>query len=60
MLDKKTGRCRRALFVIDKQQRVRHVTINTDSIARSVDEIFRIVRGLIAVDKTGKVVPCGI
>jgi len=55
VLDKNQGIAYRALFIIDRQQVIRHITINDDDIPRSVDEILRIVKICHFVDKHGNI-----
>ncbi|XP_025270504.1 peroxiredoxin-like [Camponotus floridanus] len=59
VLNEKHGVAYRALFVIDKQQIVRHVTINADDLPRSVDEVLRIIKACRFVDEHGSVCPFG-
>lgn len=61
VLDEEQGYAYRALFVIDRQQIIRHVTINDDDLSRSVDEVLRVVKVCCFVDKHGKnVCPYGL
>lgn len=59
VLNEKHGVAYRALFVIDKQQIVRHVTINDDDLPRSVDEVLRVIKACRFVDEHGSVCPFG-
>ncbi len=51
------GICLRGLFLIDKNQIVRHITINDGPLGRSVDEILRLVDALQHFEKHGEVCP---
>ncbi|XP_032682942.1 peroxiredoxin-2-like [Odontomachus brunneus] len=57
VLDEKQGTARTALFVIDRQGIIRHMTINTEAIPRSVDEVLRVVKACCFVDKYGPTCP---
>jgi len=59
VLNEKQGYAYRALFVIDRQQIIRHVTINDDDLPRSVDEVLRVLKACCFVDKNGSVCPYG-
>lgn len=59
VLDEKSGTPVRALFVIDKKQILRHVTINEPAIPRSVDEVLRVIQACQFVDKYGDICPIG-
>ena len=59
ILDESTGTPLRALFVIDKKQILRHVTVNEPAIPRSVDEILRVIQACQFVDKYGDICPMG-
>lgn len=56
-LNEKEGYAYRALFVVDRRQIIRHVTINDDDLPRSVDEVLRVVKTCRFVDKNGNVCP---
>ena len=59
ILDEKEGISLKALFIIDKNQLIRHITINEMSLARSVDETLRILEACKFVDEFGKICPAG-
>ncbi|EFN75524.1 Peroxiredoxin, partial [Harpegnathos saltator] len=59
VLDEKQGTPRRALFIIDKKELIRHTTISAEAIPRSVDEVLRIVKICCFVDKHGPACPYG-
>lgn len=59
VLNEQEGYAYRALFIIDRQQIIRHVTINDDDLTRSVDEVLRVVKTCSFVDKNGNVCPYG-
>ncbi|RLU19127.1 hypothetical protein DMN91_009485 [Ooceraea biroi] len=59
VLNESQGIAYRALFVIDRQQVIRHVTISDEDITRSVDEALRVVKTCCFVDKHGNVCPYG-
>ncbi|XP_024891848.1 peroxiredoxin-2-like [Temnothorax curvispinosus] len=59
VLNEKQGYAYRALFVIDRQQIIRHVTINDEDLPRSVDEVLRVVKACCFVDKNGNICPYG-
>jgi peroxiredoxin (alkyl hydroperoxide reductase subunit C) len=56
-MDNNGGIALRGLFIIDKQQILRQITINDLSVGRSVDEILRLVKALQYVEKYGEVCP---
>uniref|UniRef100_A0A914UHZ5 thioredoxin-dependent peroxiredoxin n=1 Tax=Plectus sambesii TaxID=2011161 RepID=A0A914UHZ5_9BILA len=57
VLNEATGTAMRALFIIDGQQKIRHVTINDSKVGRSVSEVLRLVKAFQYVDKHGEVCP---
>ncbi|KZC13484.1 Peroxiredoxin [Dufourea novaeangliae] len=59
VLDENEGVSMKALFVIDKKQFIRHVSISDHCLARSVDESLRIVEGCLFADTYGNVCPMG-
>lgn len=59
VLNEREGYAYRALFVVDRRQIIRHVTINDDDLPRSVDEVLRVVKTCRFVDKNGNVCPHG-
>lgn len=59
VLDVEQGVAYRALFVIDAKQIVRHITINAENVPRSVDEVLRIIKACLFVDKHGHTCPFG-
>eukprot|EP01061_Rhynchopus_euleeides_P006126 TRINITY_DN151_c0_g1_i5.p1 TRINITY_DN151_c0_g1~~TRINITY_DN151_c0_g1_i5.p1 ORF type:complete len:201 (+),score=114.75 TRINITY_DN151_c0_g1_i5:55-657(+) len=48
----------RGLFVIDKNQTLRQITVNDLPVGRNVDEVLRLVQAFQYSDKHGEVVPC--
>ena len=59
VLNENTGNTSRALFVIDNEQILRHITINEPAIPRSVDEVLRVIQACQFVDKYGDICPIG-
>lgn len=59
VLDEKKGIAHRAMFIIDRNCMIRHVTINSEDIPRSVDEVLRVVKTCQFVDKHGPTCPYG-
>ncbi|XP_018305237.1 peroxiredoxin-2-like [Mycetomoellerius zeteki] len=59
VLNEKQGYAYRALFIIDRQQIIRHVTINDQDLPRSVDEVLRVIKACCFVDKNGSLCPYG-
>lgn len=59
VLDEKQGTARRALFVVDREGMIRHMTISAEAIPRSVDEALRVVKACCFVDKYGPTCPYG-
>ncbi|XP_077550214.1 peroxiredoxin 2-like isoform X2 [Haemaphysalis longicornis] len=57
VLNEDEGIAFRALFIIDKQVRLRQVTINDVGVGRSVDEALRLVQAFQYVDEHGEVCP---
>ena len=49
----------RGLFIIDKNQNLRQVTINDLPVGRDVDEILRLVQAFQYTDVHGEVCPAG-
>lgn len=49
----------RGLFIIDKEQNVRQITVNDLPVGRSVDETLRLVKAFQFVDEHGEVCPAG-
>ncbi len=56
LLDK-PGIALRGLFVIDREGKVRHITINDLPLGRNVDEVLRIVDAIQFSEKHGEVCP---
>jgi len=54
---KDTGHTLRALYIIDKNQVVRQITLNDAPVGRSVDETLRLVQAFQFVDEHGEVCP---
>ena len=57
VLDEETGIPFRGLFIIDKQQNLRQMTINDLPVGRSVDETLRLVQAFQFTDEHGEVCP---
>ena len=47
----------RGLFLIDPNQKIRHIYINDNGVGRSVDETIRVIKGLQFSDVHGEVCP---
>ncbi|KAL7298630.1 hypothetical protein TKK_0008396 [Trichogramma kaykai] len=57
--DEETGIPFRGLFIIDKKQNLRQITINDLPVGRSVDETLRLVQAFQFTDEHGEVCPAG-
>lgn len=57
VLDEETGIPFRGLFIIDKKQNLRQITINDLPVGRSVDETLRLVQAFQFTDEHGEVCP---
>lgn len=57
VLDEDTGIPFRGLFIIDKEQNLRQMTINDLPVGRSVDETLRLVQAFQFTDEHGEVCP---
>jgi peroxiredoxin 1 len=57
VLDEKTGIPFRGLFIIDRMQNLRQITINDLPVGRSVDETLRLVQAFQFTDEHGEVCP---
>lgn len=57
VLDEETGIPFRGLFIIDKNQNLRQMTVNDLPVGRSVDETLRLVQAFQFTDKHGEVCP---
>lgn len=57
VLDEDTGIPFRGLFIIDKNQNLRQVTINDLPVGRNVDETLRLVQAFQFTDEHGEVCP---
>ena len=57
VLDEDTGIPFRGLFIIDKKQNLRQITMNDLPVGRSVDEILRLVQAFQFTDEHGEVCP---
>ncbi|KAL9928067.1 peroxiredoxin 2-like [Glossina fuscipes fuscipes] len=57
ILDEETGIPYRALFIIDRNQLLRQITINDIHVGRSVDETLRLVQAFQFTDEHGEVCP---
>lgn len=47
----------RATYIIDKEGIIRHMSINDLNVARSVDEVMRLVKAFMHTDEFGEVCP---
>lgn len=59
ILDEEKGVSLKGLFIIDKNQLIRHITINEICLARSVNETLRILEACKFVDEFGVTCPAG-
>ncbi|CAL7939541.1 unnamed protein product [Xylocopa violacea] len=59
VLDEREGVSLKGLFIIDRDQRIRHIAISEAALARSVDETLRILEACKFVDEFGKTCPAG-
>jgi alkyl hydroperoxide reductase subunit AhpC len=57
LIDDNGGIALRGLFIIDKKQTLRQITINDLSVGRSVDETLRLIKAFQYVEKYGEVCP---
>ncbi|XP_016993997.1 peroxiredoxin 2 [Drosophila takahashii] len=57
VLDEATGLALRALFIIDREGRIRQITVNDMGVGRSVDEALRLVQAFQFSDEFGEVCP---
>ncbi|MEE9615087.1 MAG: peroxiredoxin, partial [Thermodesulfobacteriota bacterium] len=57
VLLEKPGIALRGLFIIDKEGKLRHVTINDLPLGRNVDEVLRVVDAIQFNEKHGEVCP---
>ncbi|KAM7349580.1 peroxiredoxin 2 [Cochliomyia hominivorax] len=57
VLDEETGIPFRGLFIIDKNQNMRQITINDLPVGRNVDETLRLVQAFQFTDEHGEVCP---
>ncbi|XP_011301032.1 peroxiredoxin-2-like [Fopius arisanus] len=57
VLDEQLGVASKAVFIIDKQQKLRHMSITDMALPRSVDEVLRVIEACQFVDKYGTVCP---
>uniref|UniRef100_A0A1B0FQD0 thioredoxin-dependent peroxiredoxin n=1 Tax=Glossina morsitans morsitans TaxID=37546 RepID=A0A1B0FQD0_GLOMM len=57
ILDEETGIPFRGLFIIDRNQLLRQITINDIHVGRSVDETLRLVQAFQFTDEHGEVCP---
>uniref|UniRef100_A0A1A9Z1L9 thioredoxin-dependent peroxiredoxin n=1 Tax=Glossina pallidipes TaxID=7398 RepID=A0A1A9Z1L9_GLOPL len=57
ILDEETGVPFRGLFIIDRNQLLRQITINDITVGRSVDETLRLVQAFQFTDEHGEVCP---
>ncbi|KAH8240129.1 hypothetical protein KR032_011411 [Drosophila birchii] len=56
-LDESTGLALRASFIIDREGRIRQITVNDSGVGRSVDEALRLVQAFQFSDEYGEVCP---
>jgi len=57
LIDDNGGIALRGLFIIDREQNLRQITINDLSVGRSVDEVLRLIKAYQFVEKHGEVCP---
>ncbi|MDH4226590.1 MAG: peroxiredoxin [Deltaproteobacteria bacterium] len=57
VLLEKPGIALRGVFILDKDQTIKHITINDLPLGRNVDEILRIIDAIQFVEKHGEVCP---
>ncbi|XP_017053052.1 peroxiredoxin-2 [Drosophila ficusphila] len=57
VLEEDTGLALRALFIIDREGRIRQITVNDMGVGRSVDEALRLVQAFQFSDEFGEVCP---
>ncbi|XP_037936309.1 peroxiredoxin 1-like isoform X1 [Teleopsis dalmanni] len=57
VLDEETGIPFRGLFIIDREQNLRQITMNDLPVGRSVDETLRLVQAFQFTDEHGEVCP---
>jgi len=57
LIDDNGGIALRGLFIIDREQNIRQITINDLPVGRSVDEILRLIKAHQFVEKYGEVCP---
>ncbi|XP_015125019.1 peroxiredoxin-2-like [Diachasma alloeum] len=57
VLDEDLGVSSKAVFIIDKQQNIRHMSITDMALPRSVDEALRVIQACQFVDKYGTICP---
>ena len=57
LIEDNGGIALRGLFIIDKQQILRQITVNDLPVGRSVDETLRLVRAFQYVEQHGEVCP---
>lgn len=59
VLNEKEGISHKALFIVDTDQIIRHITISDTALARSVDEALRLLESCKFVDQFGNTCPAG-
>ncbi|CAF5136114.1 unnamed protein product, partial [Rotaria magnacalcarata] len=57
LLEANGGIALRGLFIIDRDQTLRQITVNDLPVGRSVDEVLRLVKAFQFVEKHGEVCP---
>lgn len=57
LIEDNGGVALRGLFIIDREQKLRQITINDLPVGRSVDEVLRLVKALQFVENHGEVCP---
>ncbi len=57
LIDDNGGVALRGLFIIDREQNLRQITVNDLSVGRSVDEVLRLIKAYQFVEKHGEVCP---
>ena len=58
VLYEEEGIALRALFIIDPQGIIKHITINDTPVGRNVEETLRIIQAFQSNEKDGRLLPC--
>merc|ERR1719183_3114165 len=59
VLMEEEGHTSRGLFIIDPEQKIRHISVNDPPVGRNVDEVLRLVKAYQFHEKNGEVCPMG-